>query len=519
MIEKGGFRVQKQRVLWLALLFGGVVLVCLSRISGTMLAPIVLYTNPAPTVVPALREWYGGSGSFVLRSDAHILLDEQYAGQLRATAQVFQQDLTTVTGKTAPLTFANGPEPDAFFLTLRTPDSSLGAEGYTLNIGQSVTINARTSNGVFYGTRSLLQILRTDPYHRTLPKGFVRDYPRYKERGLLLDLGRKFLPLAALENDVRLMSWYKFNDLQLHFNDNAINGGDSPNWRHAYAAFRLNSPAFPGLAAADGSYTQQQIQELEEVANSHAITITPEIDTPAHSLALTQYRPQLASPLYSKEFLDLHNPATYTFVDDLWKTFLPWFTAAQIAIGVDEYSLHDPGIFRSYINDADQFLHRQGKTARMWGSLTLMRSSVQVHPDIVIEDWDNQWANPVDMARQGFNIINVNGNLLYIVPHAHYFHDFLDIRLLYERWTPAIFDLQHPALNLSPDDPHLLGGMFAVWNDLLGRVTSVQDITERIAAAFPVLGEKMWSEPTPAISYEQFEQDIQQVEAPHIYEQ
>ena len=372
-------------------------------------------------------------------------------------------------------------------------------------------INAHTSNGVFYGTRTVLQILRDAADHASMPKGYIRDYPSYQERGFMLDVGRKFVPLSTLEDYVRLMSWYKLNDFQLHFNDNALSGGNQANWQHEYAAFRLNSPAFPGLAAADGSYTEQQIKQLEQVASANAVTITPEIDTPAHALALTQYRPDLASPLYSKEFLDLNNPATYTFVNSLWQTFLPWFTAPQINMGMDEYDPRDAAKYRQYINYYDAFFRKQGKTTRMWGSLSEMQSNVKVNSDIVIEDWDNTWANPVEMAREGFQIINANDNLLYIVPHANYFNDFLNTNLLYDSWEPYIFNLNIPALNLQPNDPHVLGGTFAVWNDKLGTIVSVSDITDRIKPAMPVMGEKMWSGPTPGTSYAQFEGMVQDV--------
>lgn len=503
--------LSKRKGMGLTIILFCIALTLLTLISRNLLAPITFSTNPAPSVVPLLREWHGGNGFFLLNADTHIVLDPADAEQLKETAHVFQQDLTAVTNFVVPISIAQDPGFGNFFLTLKTLDSSLGTEGYTFDVSDTITINARTNAGAFYGTRTALQILQADPDHTHIPKGFARDYPQYKERGFMLDLGRKFLPLPLLEDYVRLMSWYKFNDFQLHFNDNAINGGTSSDWQHQYAAFRLNSPAFPGLAAADGSYTQAQIQELEQVASAHAVTITPEIDTPAHALALTQYDPQLASPKYSKEFLDLSNPATYTFVDKLWKTFLPWFTTSQVHIGVDEYSMNDANQYRMYINYYDRFLHQQGKTVRMWGSLSLIQSPIQVNKDIVLEDWDNSWANPVAMEHQGFQLINANDNLLYIVPHASYYHDFLDTRLLYNHWDPSIFDVHNPALNLSPNDPLLLGGMFAVWNDLLGSKVSAHDITIRIEPALPVVGDKMWSGPTPDISYAQFERDVQQI--------
>lgn len=485
-------------------------LALISLIPLHLLAPSNIQINSTPPVAPALREWHGGTGEFVLSSGSQIILDPAYAGQLQTTAQVLQQDLSTLMNEPLPIALSNNPGSGNFFLTLQTADSGIGNEGYLLDIDTSVTINAHTTNGIFYGTRSILQMLHAAADHASLPKGYARDYPLYQERGFMLDVGRKFVPLTVLEDYIRLMSWYKFNDFQLHFNDNALGAGSKPDWQRQYAAFRLNSPAFPGLAAADGSYTEQQIKELEQVASEYAVTITPEIDTPAHDLALTQYRPDLASQQYSKEFLDLGNPATYTFVNSLWNTFLPWFNSPQINIGMDEYDARDSDKYRQYINTYDDFLKKQGKTARMWGSLSQMPSKVVVNNDIILENWDNTWANSADMAKQGFKIINANDHLLYIVPHASYFNDFLNTRLLYNSWEPYIFNPNYPYLNLQPGDPHLLGATFAVWNDRYS-ITSVADITARIEPAFPVLGAKMWAGPTPDTSYEQFENMVDQI--------
>lgn len=502
------YGLRNRRVVWLLVVLVGLVLAVFSLVPFHLLSPTVLFVNEAPPVVPVLRDWHGSTGDLALGAQTRIILDPAFAARLQVPAQVFRQDLFTETGLSAPIVVDGTPGVGNLFFTLRTPDSGIGDEGYLLDIDASVTIDARAPAGVFYGTRTILQILHAASDHRLLPKGFARDFPRYRERGFMLDVGRKFVPLPLLENYVRLMAWYKLNDLQLHFNDNAINAGSKPDWQHQYAAFRLNSPAFPGLAAADGSYTEQQIRELEQVAGAYAVTITPEIDTPAHSLAFTHYRNDLASPHLSKEFLDLANPASYTFVDTLWQTFLPWFTSSQVNMGMDEYDPRDADRYRAYINHCDQLLRQAGRTARMWGSLSRMPGRVGVNPDIVIENWDTAWSNPVDMVRQGFQLINASDTLLYIVPHTSYFHDFLDTELLYTRWDPSIFDLNHPAFNVPPDDPHLLGATFAVWNDRLGQVVSDADITARIVPAMPVVGEKIWAGPTPEITYLQFKQNI-----------
>ena len=475
-----------------------------------------MLVNEKPEVIPSLREWQGSIGSFTLTANSHIDVAPLYASVLQDTAHVFRSDLFSVSGHLLPIINTDTTHPGDIFLTLHADDAGIGTEGYLFDSNDAVTIRANTTQGVFYGTRTALQILLQDPARSHIVKGMARDYPQYKERGFLLDAGRKFFSLTELENYVKLMSWYKMNDFQLHLNDNAIGGGVGPDWAHSYAAFRLDSPRFKGLAARDGSYTWQDMRELQDVARQHAVTITPEIDTPAHALAFTQYRPALANK-QNKEFLDLTNPQTYAFMNSLWHEFLPWFDTRQVDIGADEYLLSDPERYRQYINTYDTYMKQQGRSVRIWGSLSEMKSSVQVNTNVVVDVWDNVWANPVEMAKQGFSIINSNDNLLYIVPKAGYYHDYLDTRLLYEKWEPNIFDLTNPQLNLRTDDHHVLGAMFAEWNDKLGTVVSDADVYARVKPAAQTVSEKLWSTDQD-ITYDQFEQLAVQIgDAPGIY--
>lgn len=467
--------------------------------------------NPAPQVVPALREWRGTSGAFTLAASGHVDMDPTSAQRLSATAKVFASDLAAVTGHTLAVLTTDSPGSGDFYLTLRTADAGIGSEGYLLNVADFVTISGNSSAGVLYGTRTVLQIFAQDPAHARLPRGFARDYPQYHERGLMLDVGRKFIPLPELEDYVRLMAWYKLNDLHLHLNDNVFGVGLSPGWQQDYAAFRLNSPRFPGLAAKDGSYTRADMRALQDLAAAYGVTITPEIDAPAHALAFTQYRPDLASPRYSKDFLDLDNPATYAFLNSIWDEFLPWFDTAQVHIGADEYAPQDADNYRRFINTYDAYLKGKGKSVRVWGSLSIIRSGVKVNTDVVVDLWNNEWANPVDTVRQGYDVINCNDNLLYIVPKAGSYHDYLDTRQLYVQWAPNIFSLSDSSLNLAPDDPHLLGAMFADWNDRLGSVIGDADVAARVQAAMPTLGQKMWTRAAPSLTFDQFQRLAQQI--------
>ncbi len=472
---------------------------------GIVTLPIIGVLNPAPRVIPALREWHGGVGSFALTSGSRITIDPAAGTQLAVTAQTFQSDLAVVSGRTLPVVTTAFPASGDFVLTLGNADGRLGDEGYTLAATDSLIITGATSRGVLYGTRTALQILLQDPEHIHIPKGLARDYPKYKVRGFMLDVGRKFFPLSFLEDYVKLMSWFKMNDFHIHFNDNAFGAGDSADWMHGYAAFRLNSPRFPGLAAKDGSYSQQDIHALVSLADAYGVTITPEIDAPAHALAFTQYKPALASP-YSKEFLNLGDPNTFTFLNSVWDEFLPWFDSSQVHIGADEYTASDSTSYRRFINTYDTYLQGKGKTVRVWGSLAAMPSSVRINSDVVFDLWDNSWQSAVDTVRQGYSVINANDNLLYIVPKSGAFNDFLNTRMLYDTWEPYIFDLGNASMNLKPNDPHLLGGMFCEWNDQLGANVSDADVQARVKPAMPVLAAKMWAGATPDVSYDQFEQ-------------
>src|SRR5438876_2366516 len=363
--------------------------------------PTILFANAAPAVIPSLREWQAGSGSFMIDSASRITIDPSYAEQLQDTARVFQSDLFAVTGSSLPIVTTSSPIIGDFFLTLKNSDRSIGSEGYLLKVGDSVVISANSSTGVFYGTRTILQILIQDPSKTHIVRGTARDYPRYQARGFMLDVGRKFFSLKFLEDYVKFMAWYKMNNFHLHLNDNEIYGGKSPDWKHKYAAFRLASPRFKGLAARDGSYTEQDMRELQVIAKQYAVTITPEIDAPAHDLAFTEYRPDLPSKTDSKELLDLTTPKTYTFLNSIWDEFLPWFDSPRVDIGADEYTTNKADKYRQFINTYDAYLKEKGKSVRMWGTLTWMTGSVAVNNDIVTDIWDNRWANPLDTVKLG----------------------------------------------------------------------------------------------------------------------
>ena len=393
-----------------------------------------------------------------------------------------------------------------FVLSL-SADKKLGEEGYAIKITDRVAISAPTPIGLYWSTRTLLQLAEQNQ-ERSLPQGTIRDYPDYPLRGFMIDCGRKFIPMAYLQDLVKIMAYYKMNTLQVHLNDNGFKQYFEHNWDKTYAAFRLESETYPGLTARDGSYSKKEFIDFQKQAASNFVEIIPEIDVPAHSLALTHYKPEIGSKEYGMDHLDLFKPETYEFVDALFKEYLegdnPVFVGKRVHIGTDEYSNAKKDVvekFRAFTDHYIRFVEGFGKQAVVWGALSHAKGDTPVKSEnVVMNAWYNGYADPATMIKDGYQLISIPDGLVYIVPKAGYYYDYLNEPYLYKEWTPAhigkaVFDEKHPSI---------LGGMFAIWNDHVGNGISVKDIHHRIFSPLQTLSVKMWTGAQTGIPYETF---------------
>ncbi|MDE5622026.1 MAG: family 20 glycosylhydrolase, partial [Alistipes sp.] len=360
----------------------------------------------------------------------------------------------------------------------------------------------------YWGTRTLLQIAEQHD-GQCLPCGSLRDWPDYGLRGFLLDCGRKYIPMAYLRDLVKIMSYYKMNTLQVHLNDNGFKQYFDNDWNKTYAAFRLESETFPGLTARDGSYTKREFIDFQREAAALGVEIIPEIDVPAHSLAFTHYKPEIGSKEYGMDHLDLFEPATYEFLDALFAEYLsgdePVFCGPRVSIGTDEYSNRDKEVveqFRAFTDRYIRYVESFGKQASVWGALTHAKGDTPVKAEnVVMNAWYNGYAEPKEMAALGYRLVSIPDGLVYIVPAAGYYYDYLNTKHLYENWTPA----QVGNALFEERDPAILGGMFAVWNDHAGNGISVGDIHHRTIPALQTLAVKSWAGSSRTLSYDDFD--------------
>ncbi|MFC2494566.1 MAG: family 20 glycosylhydrolase, partial [Prevotella sp.] len=285
--------------------------------------------NKKPFTIPEVKEWKGADGTLAL--SGRIVCN---GAEERRIAQQLADDYRQMFG--TALTLAQGKaQKGDIVLSLKAP-KTLGEEGYTMSINAQATIAAANRKGLYWGTRTLLQ-LAEQSQTRALPCGFISDAPDYPFRGFMLDCGRKFFSMPMLRQYVRMMAYYKMNVFHIHLNDNAFHWFYNGDWSRTPAAFRMESNRFPGLTARDGHYTKKDFIALQELADSVGVEILPEIDVPAHCLALTRFRPDLVSKDYPPDHLDLLNPNTQAFCDSLFTEYLegknPVFRGKYVHVG------------------------------------------------------------------------------------------------------------------------------------------------------------------------------------------
>lgn len=467
-----------------------------------------------PFVIPELKEWKGATGFFMPKQSVRIIYG---APGLQKIARQFAADYKALFG-VLPEIAEGKPCKGDFFFTIKR-DKKLEKEGYDIVIGDYVKVSANEPVGVYWATRTLLQM--GEQYKNgNLPKGHIRDWPDYGIRGLLIDCGRKFIPMNYLRDLACIMSYYKMNFMHVVLNNNGFKAYFNDDWNQTYAAFRLECETYPGLTARDGYYTKKEFVHFQEEAAERFVEIIPEIDVPAHSLAFSHYKPELGSKEYGMDHLNLSHPEVYSFVDALFKEYLdgenPVFRGPRVHIGTDEYSNKKKEVveqFRAFTDHYIKFVEGFGKQACVWGALTHAAGETPVKSDnVIMYAWYNGFADPKDMVQQGYNLISIPDGLTYIVPLAGYYWDYLNTERLYKQWTPA-----HVAdVVFEEKDPAIIGGMFAVWNDIVGNGISVKDIHHRIFPALQTIAVKTWNI-APAFSYTEFETKRQKLsEAPDV---
>ena len=442
------------------------------------LAPVAqAEPNAKPVTIPALREWSGGRGGFTLGGSSRIVVAPSQRS-VHDDARLFAADLATLTGRQLPVAIG-GAEPGDVELRLGSPDTGLGREGYRLSIADTVVVSARTDTGAFYGTRTLLQLFRQSA---TLPTGTARDWPRYPERGLMVDVARRIVSMDWLASHIRELAYLKLNYLHLHLSDDQ--------------GFRLESERHPEITS-EQHYTKTQIRQLVALAARHHITVVPEIDMPGHMAAALEPYPEyqlrnVAGSSGLRPKLDITKPAARDFATSLVTEFAPLFPGPYFHIGADEFMYADsyafyPQIERyakrrygpdatpsdavvGFVNEADAVVRSLGKTTRSWNDGIDSDGVVTANPAITVDWWADSALSPRELLARGHDVMNAGYYPTYYVVGPHEQTNNLRNNTeesAYESWEVHRFVPEDTGTTylVHPGEPRNLGSKVHLWGD------------------------------------------------------
>ncbi|WP_163566794.1 glycoside hydrolase family 20 zincin-like fold domain-containing protein [Fodinicola feengrottensis] len=208
------------------LLAVGVALVLAAGLSPGL--PPASAAEALPAVLPALRQWQAGAGAgYAWTAAARVVVNPADAATLTAAARTFAADLGLALNVPSPpvVTATVGTtQPGDIFLGLGSTDQQLGNEGYALTVGPTLQVSAQTVAGAFWGSRTILQLVRQST---ALPAGTVRDWPQYAVRAVLVDTNARHFPLGWWFNEIRDLSYLKLNELQFGANTSALSAAES----------------------------------------------------------------------------------------------------------------------------------------------------------------------------------------------------------------------------------------------------------------------------------------------------
>ena len=500
----------------LGLFFLATIDVCCAQSVAQTQAPIASAANANLSLIPAPAFMQAEVGSFAIHPSTKIYSSPAFMPLVKRFSKMAKFSEEKVGN--LPNAVANFSGAICF---IQSKEAVAGdSAGYCIHISNDhIEISASTFLGALYGMETLWQLMLLHP-DKTLPCVMIEDRPRFKHRGLMLDVSRNFFPVSFVKELLDLMALYKMNTLQWHLSD-------GPGWR-------LQIKKYPRLTqmaawrsrltwrewwssgrkykeegdpmAYGGYYSQDQAKDIVHYAAERGITVIPEIEMPGHSEEVTTAYPALScsGKPYTNSELCLGNDATFTFLEDVLSEVINIFPSTYIHVGGDEASteswrscakcqarMHKEGLkneseLQSYgIKRIEKFLNAKGRRLLGWDEI--MNGGLASSATVM--SWRGTEGG-LEAARMNHDVIMTPGSYCYF---DHYQADpatqpeaiggFLPLKTVYS-FEPV------PEKLPAEKAHHILGAQANLWTEYIPTVEQAQYmIFPRLLA----LAEVMWS--------------------------
>lgn len=487
-----------------------------------------LFAQQKPSIIPQPVRMEMSEGFFQVDKQTSLKFNAADP-QVKSVMQYFTNRVKELSG-IALLQNAGGGKQIRFSID---KNSSSSSEGYVLDVQKNaIDVKAEDSKGFFYAIQSLLQ---TFPQVRTnailqVPCMHVEDEPRFKWRGMMLDVSRHFAPIETVKEYIDLMAMYKLNTLHWHLTDD-------PGWRieikkypklTQVGAWRVDQndkiwgsrpQAKPGETPTYGGfYTQDELKEVVKYAQLRNVTIVPEIEMPGHSAAAVASYPWLSCkqipqlPMTGGNYTNMAsnycagNDSVFTFLQDVLKEVMAIFPSTYIHVGGDEVDkgpwkqcakcqsrmkangLKTEEELQSYlITRMEKFINKNHR--RMIGWDEILEGGLA--PEATVMSWRGE-AGGIEAAKMNHNVVMTPGTPLYF---DHYqagpegeplaFGGFNTLKMVYDY---NAYPKELPA----DKQQFVLGAQANLWTEMISTRAGIEYM---VLPRMLALGETLW---TPA---------------------
>ena len=495
------------------------------------LMTVSAFAANTPALIPLPQRMECREGAFKIQPNTPIRTDLA----AREAGSYLSERLGKATGYSLKVATSTKPQPAKGAILLATTDAKLelGPEGYELTVtADSVVVRAGKSAGLFYGVQSLLQLLPPEVFAAKPVAGVdwkipclrIEDQPRFKWRGVLLDVARHFFTKDEVKQLLEVLAMQKINTLQLHLTDDQgwrIEIKKYPRltevgaWRKD-AGFGLDpkaSTTYGPDGRYGGYYTQDDIREIVAYARGRHITIVPEIEMPGHASAALSafpdlscnggpYTPNAEGGVFAGVYC-AGKDETFEFLQNVLAEVRQLFPGQYIHIGGDEVpkdnwqkcprcqarikqeGLKNEHELQSYfVRRIEKFINAQGRNLIGWSEIR----EGGLAQNAAVMDWIG---GAVEAASAGHDVIMSPTGFCYLDYYQSTNHatepkaigGYLPLSKVYS------FEPIPPGLN-AQDQGHILGGQGNLWTEYVPNFKHAQFM------AFPrlcALAEVTWS--------------------------
>ncbi len=314
-------------------------------------------------VIPYPKEVLPSEESFAIRGNLTIVIDKNAGDNDKFAADELAKDLRAKWNVETRI--SNQPFGQSIILTRKNTPHKMHKQGYMLSVlKDKVIVKANSEAGLFYGTQTLIQLIKKDGDQFSIPGMVINDWPDLEIRAVHYDTKHHQDKSSYVKSFIRELAGYKINMLVWEWED------------------KFEYPSHPEIGAP-GAFTMAEMQEFTRYARQYHIQIVPLVQGLGHVsfiLKWPKHKHLREIEASNWEFCPLKQ-GSYDLLFDLWEDAMKATPGSEyIHIGSDEtYELgacHEckakaqeigrSGLYQLFINKSASFLQKKGRKVMAW---------------------------------------------------------------------------------------------------------------------------------------------------------